>query len=257
MEKSFITSLDELSQNYPDTINGFALEELHWRNFILNKETGSLAINRDNQLVNSWTNSIGKLDGACVLELGPHEGYDSVDMESLGAAEIIAIEGNPRNFIKCLMIKNQFGLSKTKIMLGNFMHYLAQTEKKFDFILASGVLYHLQHPFTALNNIMRLTNRFGICSTYYHPQIQSFEFTGKTRTLTYPGLEDPIVLHERWNTQFTLGKKHGMASTAWMYNLDDLLRYLKYRKYEYKIIKHIENPETKRLRIRLMVNKIV
>ena len=41
-----------------------------------------------------------RFEGMSILELGPFEGYDSQLFEQLGAAKVVAIEGNNINFLK-------------------------------------------------------------------------------------------------------------------------------------------------------------
>ena len=115
-------------------------------------------------------------------------------------------------------------------------------------------MYHLFDPYEALENIISRTDRIGICTTYYHPEIQSFKFTGKTREVEFPGLE-PLRLHERLNPPVIPGKKHGVENVAWMFEVDDLLRYLEYRGFENTIFHRVENPESKQLRIRLYAER--
>ena len=139
-------------------------------------------------------------------------------------------------------------------MLGDFTKYLAKRPKKFDMIFASGVLYHLFDPFEALENMVAMSDQICICTTYYHPEIKLFRFSGETREVEFPGLE-PIVLHERSNGIDTLGKKHGMETAAWMFEPKDLLRYLEYRGYNCTVLHQRENQEARQLRIQILANR--
>ena len=247
-------SLNELSHSFPYEDNPFSLEDLRWQHFEFNNETNKVIAERDRvHLVRKCAASVGLKD-ASVLELGPYEGYDTKALEAEGVSEIISIEGNPRNFIKCLIVKNKYGLNKTKYLLGDFTKYLDTTTKKFDYIHASGVLYHLFDPFSTLEKIVALTDNIGICTTYYHSEIQGFNFTGKTKTVNLAGLE-PLTLHERTNPQITLGKKHGMDDIVWMFTKEDLLRYLKYKGFDCEIIFDVADKETKRLRIQIIAQR--
>lgn len=139
-------------------------------------------------------------------------------------------------------------------MLGDLNCYLRESIKKYDLVLASGILYHLFDPYEALENIISKTDRIGICTTYYHPEIQGFKFTGNTREVNFPGLE-PLHLHERFNPRVIPGKKHGVEKVAWMFEVDELLRYLEYRGFENTVFHQVENPEDKRLRIRIYAER--
>jgi hypothetical protein len=249
-------SLDTLHWASPDSINGFALGDLEWEHFKLDPETLALDENRGmDLLLGQIGERIGGFVGKSVLELGPYEGYDSKKLEGMGVGSSIAIEGNPLNFIKCLIVKNHFALDRTRFLLGDFTKYLAESNEKFDFIFASGVLYHLVEPFEALENIISKTGAIGICTTYFHPDIQLFKsFTGKTREVSFPGMA-PFILHERGNTQLVRGKKHGLQSTAWMFELDDLMRYLDHRGFDTHVLMKRESLEEGQLRARLLATR--
>jgi hypothetical protein len=249
------TSLDELSRGMPHKENPFALEDLRWEHFDYDKETGAVSCNRERcPLLEQCEAIIGSLEGKSVLELGPYEGYHTKALASREVSEIVAIEGNPRNYLKSLIVKDHFGLDSAVLMLGDFSKYLAERPKKFDLIFASGVLYHLFDPFGALENMVAMSDQICICTTYYHPEIQGFRFSGNTREVQFPGL-NPIVLHERVNGIDTLGKKHGMETAAWMFEPQDLLRYLEYRGYKCTVLHHRENREKKDIRIQILAQR--
>jgi len=241
-------SLDKVVKSSPNSFNAFGLEELAWEHFGINPESGLLeAARAEDKFLQSCAERCGGLEGSSVLELGPYEGYHTVLLESLGASEVISVEANPRNFLKCLVVKNHYGLDRARFLLGNLATYLEETTKRFDFISALGVLYHLHDPFTVLELMVERTDAIAVCTTYYHEEIQLFRFTGNTRQVNLPGLE-PIVLHERQNPTDTLGKKHGTEQTAWMFTIDDLLNYFKCRNFDCETYMHREEPEFVRMR---------
>jgi hypothetical protein len=251
--KKSIDSLNEISKRDPDSINGFAIDDLAWEHFILSED--QLDANRESDKMISTIDELsGGLNDLSVLELGPYEGYHSVALEERGIKENLSIEANVANYLKCLVVKNHYNLNKTHYMLGDLSRYLSESTRKFDLVLASGILYHLFDPYEALENIFLKTDRIGICTTYYHPEIQGFKFTGNTREVCFPGLA-PLRLHERFNPRVLPGKKHGVEDVAWMFEVDDLLRYLEYRGFEIKVFLHDENPENKRVRIRLYAER--
>lgn len=53
-----------------------------------------------------WLMSRIKLFNKNVLELGPLEGGHSYMLEKIGGAQVISIEQNQKNFMKCLIVKN-------------------------------------------------------------------------------------------------------------------------------------------------------
>ena len=105
-------------------------------------------------------------EGMQILELGPFEGYDTRLFEELGAAGVVAIEGNNINFLKCLVLKHALGL-KASLLHGGFLEYLRNSDARFDLVWASGVLYHSEDPLELLAQIGRKTDRLFIWTHYY------------------------------------------------------------------------------------------
>lgn len=120
-----------------------------------------------------WANNeMGGLDGLSVLEVGPLEGAHTYMLEKYGAKEIIAVESNKRAFLKCLIVKEILGLKKCRFMLGDIMEFLlANQDGKFDFVVASGVLYHMQDPLMFLKQVSNITDRLLLWTHYYDSQI--------------------------------------------------------------------------------------
>ncbi len=127
---------------------------------------GGMALYADSRLV--WAlEQLGGVSGKTVLELGPLEGSHSYMLDRAGAAEIRAIEGNSRAFLRCLVFKEIAGLPHVNFELGDFTLYLDTSTRAIDVILATGVLYHLSDPIRALYNIARLTTSVFIWTHYY------------------------------------------------------------------------------------------
>jgi hypothetical protein len=94
-----------------------------------------------------------------ILELGPLEGAHTKMMVDAGAKEVIAIEGNPDCFLRCLIVKEAFQLTRAKFLFGDFNLYVKNyTGDKFDFISAAGVLYHQINPAQLIHDMARITD---------------------------------------------------------------------------------------------------
>ncbi len=104
--------------------------------------------------------------GMDVLELGPLEGGHSWMLEQAGAAEVTAIEGNRKGFLKCLLVQHLLEMPRTKFVLGDFDQVLASADRRWDLLIASGVLYHLADPLRTLMNMMRVSDRIFIWSHF-------------------------------------------------------------------------------------------
>ena len=229
-----VKNIDRLYNVFPDPILPFGVLDTHWDHFILSvdKDPRELDANRLNMPIIRFLNKqFGGFKGKKILELGPFEGFHTHDLDKLGAAEILAIEGNPRNFLKCLIVKNHYQLNSARYLLGDFTEYLLKTEERYDFILAAGVLYHSAQPMVLLDQIMSKTDAFGICTTVHDPDKTVFKMTGQTREVIREGAE-PFVLHERENPALrTFNAKFGMEESAWLMSEQDLLRYMAYKNF--------------------------
>lgn len=111
--------------------------------------------------------ALGSFAGLDVLELGPLEGAHTAQLQWMGANSILAIEANQRAYLKTLISKEILGLDRARIMLGDFNSYLTSSTKRFDFILAAGVIYHMANPVETLGLILKHTDKIGIWSHYY------------------------------------------------------------------------------------------
>ena len=107
-------------------------------------KAGSLATYNDPRILWAMEN-FGPLDGRRVLELGPLEGGHTSMLEAAGA-QVDAIEANQRAFLRCLVTKEILRLTRSRFWLGDFIKALENSEQKYDFIVACGVLYHLTNP---------------------------------------------------------------------------------------------------------------
>ena len=116
-------------------------------------------------LVSDWLDAINRLNkffplqGKSVLELGPLEGANTKQMLDLGASQVVAIESNKEAFLKCLIVKNEFGLNFAHFVFGDCNEVLAGPAlhgKSFDFCLCSGLLYHMEDPLLTIELISQL-----------------------------------------------------------------------------------------------------
>ncbi|MEB3266016.1 MAG: hypothetical protein VKN13_05310 [Cyanobacteriota bacterium] len=84
------------------------------------------------------------------LELGPLEGAHTY-MYAHAGWKVTSVESNSRAFLKTLIVYNEFSLN-AKVLFGDFIPYLGHVDTPvYDFISASGVLYHMKDPIDALD----------------------------------------------------------------------------------------------------------
>jgi SAM-dependent methyltransferase len=143
--------------------------EGEWASRIPGFHSGSVPAFDDDRI--KWLEKqCGGFSGKSILELGPMEGGHTYMLWKGGASQIVSIEGNKRSFLKCLITKELLGYS-AKFRLGDFARYLETTNDKYDFVLASGVLYHMADPVRLLESIPRVTNRIGIWTHYFDEKV--------------------------------------------------------------------------------------
>ncbi|MEX2500369.1 MAG: class I SAM-dependent methyltransferase [Wenzhouxiangellaceae bacterium] len=176
--------LDQYVSNTPSDQASLDLFEDQWSSAMPNSHShltaGKAKLFEDSRV--TWMiDQLGGLDGQRILELGPLEGGHSYMLEQAGAESILALEANTRAFLKCLIVKNIFDLSKTRFLLGDFMAFLREDEDPFDLALACGVLYHMREPLALLGSLASHTDRIFIWTHYYDDQVinQRPELAGK------------------------------------------------------------------------------
>ena len=115
----------------------------------------------------------GGVEGKSVLELGPLEGAHTYLMEKLGAQSVVAVESNSSAFMKCLIVKELTGLTKSRFLLADVTEYLKHTTQKYDIILASGLLYHMKDPIELVDLMYRrCSNHIMVWTHYYDPVVR-------------------------------------------------------------------------------------
>lgn len=109
----------------------------------------------------------GSIEGKRVLELGPLEAAHTTLIDRREPAVLHAVEANKLAFLRCLIVKELLDLKHAKFFLGDFTKWLELGTHRYDLVLASGVLYHMQDPVHLLELISRSTNALYIWTHYY------------------------------------------------------------------------------------------
>jgi hypothetical protein len=161
--ENFVTGYDDRPpspQNAIDLIPG-------WSSAFpdeLGLHAGPLPVFSDKRI--AWAlERFGDVAGRNVLELGPLEAGHTAILSKAGAY-IDAIEANKLAYIKCLIAKEIMGLQNTKFLLGDFIPWLEQSQKRYDLIVASGVLYHMREPLRLLKALSQRTNSLYLWTTF-------------------------------------------------------------------------------------------
>lgn len=178
--------LDEYVTSMPSQENAIDLFKSEWSSQVPGFESGHALLFEDPRITALFERA-GGMVGKRVLELGPLEGGHTFMLAQAGAGEIISLESNKRAFVKCLITKEVLGY-KAKTLLGDFVPFLQKAKSdgsQYDFLLASGVLYHMVDPVQILDLFLSVSNRIGIWTHFYDHDVvrskwpQKFEATPK------------------------------------------------------------------------------
>jgi hypothetical protein len=196
--------LDQYVVRLPSAQNVVDLFEGEWSSQMpdssgLHSKPGTAALFADGRI--SWAGKVfGGFADKEILELGPLEGGHSFMLQDAGARSITSIEANSRAFLKCLCIKELFGLNRVSFKLGDFVSYLEQDKRKFDIAIASGVLYHMADPVRVLDLIAGAADKVFIWTHYFDKDLlgrseSSAARFGEIETATYQGFEYRFASH--------------------------------------------------------------
>jgi hypothetical protein len=108
----------------------------------------------------------GSIEGKSILELGPLEASHTWLLEQHRPGEIHAVEANKLSYMRCLVVKEILELKTARFYLGDFSRWLEKPGQRYDFIFASGVLYHMDDPIRLLELIAARTDAFYLWTHY-------------------------------------------------------------------------------------------
>jgi hypothetical protein len=217
---------DTYSRDAPSPATPFNIFKNSWSSAVPGFETGSSSLFDDIRI--KWLEAqLGSFSGQRVLELGPLEGGHTCMMERAGAS-VVAIEGNQRAFLKCLIVKDAFHL-KSEFLYGDFRPYIETTKSgSFDFILAMGVLYHMLEPLKLLHDVARVTNAFGLWTHYYDTDIigKTLHFDPKPFLQTVDGNSAEVYRQHYLSSLTAPTFCGGSAPTSCWLTKNGLLQYI-------------------------------
>lgn len=175
----------------------------------------------------------GEVRGQTALELGPLEGAHSYMLEQAGFGSVLAIEANPRAYLRCLIVQDIVGLSRIQFQCGNFVPYLRDSPAAVYAAFASGVLYHMENPAELIALLSRVTDRLFLWTHYYdsriissNPKLQA-SFTGEHHS-DYQGFRHSLFRYD-YGRSFRLRRFCGgsRGHSHWMLR-EDIIECLGY-----------------------------
>lgn len=136
-----------------------------------------------------------RLDGKSVLDIGCNAGFYSLSAWTRGARRVVGLDQQPHYIEQALMVRDILGLGteavEFRVADG---HDLSADSERFDIVINTGVVYHLQNPMDFLCKVSRITN--------------------ETMILESEMLLDPAHAEYAW---FIEGEYGGDGSNWWIY----------------------------------------
>jgi len=131
--------------------------------------------------------------GRRIVDIGCLEGYFSIEC-ALQGAEVLGIDGKLLNVRKCEFVRSVLGVERATFALGDAMNVTRESSGRFDAVLALGLLYHLDDPYTFLVNMAALCTGFAVIDTHVALEDQPERIKGdwrpdlsELRTFTFDG----------------------------------------------------------------------
>jgi 2-polyprenyl-3-methyl-5-hydroxy-6-metoxy-1,4-benzoquinol methylase len=98
------------------------------------------------------------LTGQTVLDIGCNAGFYAVSSWLRGATHVVGLDHQPHYINQALLMRDILGLKESDIELRVADgHGLSPESEKFDFVVNTGVVYHLQNPMDFLRKVSGVT----------------------------------------------------------------------------------------------------
>ena len=182
----------------------------------------------------SWAvERLGGVEGMRVLELGPLECGHTYMLQRAGAREIVAVEAHQRAYLRCLVVKELLGIDRARLVHGDFVGFLQQTDDSFDLCFASGVLYHMTNP-VELIGLMAKVAPTVLIWTHYHDPVgarHSRRVRGRgrgARPASHDGFEHTLHRRRYGYSRFSAGFCGGGARVTNWLSREDLMGALRH-----------------------------
>jgi 2-polyprenyl-3-methyl-5-hydroxy-6-metoxy-1,4-benzoquinol methylase len=158
----------------------------------------------------------GSLWGKRILDLGCNKGGCSVYMAHQGAKEVVGVEAREINYRRCVLLKKLLKLDNVTFHRSDVKNVRREWLGDFDIVFAAGILYHLDDPYTFLDNILKMTKGFLLLDT--HVDFRDTYAHGCSDKLV-ERIFDGESYHGRWAIEYepqaTQQYVESLTSAAW------------------------------------------
>ncbi len=114
-------------------------------------------------------------------------------------ARVTAVESNSHAYLKCLVTKEATG-SGARFLYGDFLMYLEEARRRgerFDLVIASGVLYHMEKPLELLELLGDVSSRLFLWTHYFEPDESKWAPNIKERRSDKWSAEPTVLVSRR------------------------------------------------------------
>ncbi len=148
-----------------------------------------------------------RLDGATVLDIGCNAGFYSLELHKRGA-RVTGLEHDPRYLAQARLAAEVLGADIEYLQLD--VYEVDRLERRFDYVLFMGVLYHLRHPLYALERVARLPRRKLIFQSMLRGSEHIFE-----PAADYPITDREVFLEEGFPAMYFVEHEYAGDPTNW------------------------------------------
>jgi len=179
------------------------------------------------------------ISGKSVLDLGCNAGYFSIKMKELGASTVVGIDSNPRIITQAKFVADVLK-KDIKYEINNIYDFLFSNQKKYDYVLFVGLMYHLRYPLLVLDRLFELTREKLIFQT----ALSITSFPAESSNLEIPdnfGIEEKnLFQHPEFPKMHFIEKNfNDDFSNWWICNFEGAQSLI--RSAGFRILKRSEN----------------
>lgn len=226
-------NLDEYIRRFPSHQN--AIDLLPGWNQAFPAEMGLTAghVHLYNDPRINWAiEQFGPLQGRHILEIGPLEGSHTAMFDRFEPATLDSVEANKICFLRCLVTKEILQLRHARFYLGDCQLWLEERPNRYDFIVASGVLYHMKDPLRLLDAIANRTDTFFLWTHFANDKAMPPEDPRRGAFVGAPVIREHMGVQVRLHPRSYMGAWKNKAFCGGMNDLhswierDDLLQVI-------------------------------
>ncbi|MEV0005607.1 class I SAM-dependent methyltransferase [Micromonospora sp. NPDC050980] len=130
-------------------------------------------------------------DATRILELGALEGADTIRLASRPGVTVVAVEGRADNLSRASFVLGLHGLTNVRLVHADVEQFDLRSLGRFDVVLCTGLLYHLQRPWDLLRSIADVSDGLFLSTHYWGDADTTFDTEGYVVKLVHEDHPEP------------------------------------------------------------------